>query len=95
MSMIPLRHHSVTQEASRSCRKGGRILLLEHGRSHYEWLNRMLDDGAQHHCRKWACNWNLDIADLVRQAGLQVLHSSRWHFGTTYVIVAEPSPVVR
>ena len=80
------------QEASRACKKDGRILLLEHGRSSYSWLNRILDDGAARHCRRWACNWNLDITEIVQQAGLHIVHSSRWHFGTTYVVIAEPAP---
>jgi len=80
----------LAQEASKACRVGGRILLLEHGRSHYDWLNRMLDDGADRHCRRWACSWNLPIDEIVQQAGLNVVSSSRWHFGTTYVIIAEP-----
>lgn len=30
-----------------------RILLLEHGRSHYDWLNRLLDTNVDQHVKKW------------------------------------------
>lgn len=78
------------QEVAKACKPGGKILLLEHGRSSYDWLNRILDDGAGRHKKRWACRWNLDIADVVKQAGLHVESMSRWHFGTTYVIIATP-----
>lgn len=79
------------QEVARVCKPGGKILLLEHGRSSYGWLNRLLDDKAEHHEKRWACRWNLDIPEIVAEAGLQVQTMSRWHFGTTYLIVATPT----
>lgn len=81
------------QEVARACKPGGKIMLLEHGRSSYEWLNRILDNGAGQHKKRWACNWNLDIADVVEQSGLNIESMSRWHFGTTFVIVATPCRV--
>lgn len=78
------------QEAARACRPDGRILLIEHGRSDYEWLNRLLDDGLEAHRAKWGCDWAKDIDKIVEEAGLEVLQRQRWHFGTTYVYVAKP-----
>ncbi len=75
------------------CKPGGRILLLEHGRAKYGWLNSILDRDAAKHKARWACNWNLDIEGIVRDAGLRIVSQSRWHFGTTYVIIAEPAAV--
>ncbi|KAG2439369.1 hypothetical protein HXX76_004728 [Chlamydomonas incerta] len=84
----------VLKEIARVCKPGGRILLLQHGRSHYQWLNDKLDGSAVDHQRKWGCLWNRDILDIVKQAGLVVDKSTRWHFGTSYYIVAYP-PVQR
>ena len=64
-------------------------MLLEHGRARYDWLNAILDRDADKHKSRWACNWNLDIDGIVREAGLEVVSEQRWHFGTTYVIVAK------
>lgn len=60
----------VLREASRVCKPDGRVVLLEHGLSHYAWLNGQLHSGAQGHHDKWGCWWNRDIADLVRQVGM-------------------------
>lgn len=64
--------------------------MIEHGRSTYGWLNRLLDDSAAQHKAKWGCEWNRDIDDIVAAAGLEVLDKQRWHFGTTYVYTAKP-----
>lgn len=82
--------HQPLQEASSLCKPGGRILLLEHGQAKYDWLNRILDRDAEKHRRQWACEWNRDIAGIVRAAGLTIETQQRWHFGTTYVIIAKP-----
>jgi methyltransferase OMS1 len=79
------------REMRRVCRKqGGRILLLEHGRSSNAWLSGILDKFADLHAQKWGCHWNRDILVLVEQAGLEVETVHRFHFGTTYYIVAKP-----
>lgn len=78
------------REMQRVCRRGGRILLLEHGRSSYSWLSTVLDKFADAHAQKWGCHWNRDILALVEQAGLEVETVRRFHFGTTYYIVAKP-----
>jgi methyltransferase OMS1 len=46
---------------------------------------------ADQHQAKWGCRWNRDIERIVRQAGLHIDSMSRWHFGTTYMIVARPA----
>jgi methyltransferase OMS1 len=51
----------------------------------------VLDSGAAEHRRKWGCEWNRDITQLVAQADLRVHSMRRWHFGTTYIIEAEPA----
>jgi methyltransferase OMS1 len=84
-------HLTGPQEMARVCKPGGRILLLQHGKAKASWLNRVLDDGAREHHSKWGCWWNRDIEQIVRQAGLEVDSMSRWHFGTTYLLVARPT----
>ncbi|OQE28524.1 hypothetical protein PENSTE_c003G09201 [Penicillium steckii] len=68
----------------------GRILLLEHGRSHYEWLNRILDNLAPLHADKHGCWWNRDIGAIVKESGLEVVEEKRWHFGTTWRYILRP-----
>jgi len=77
-------------EMRRVCKDDGQILLLEHGRSHYDWLNRVLDVNSQKHTEKWGCIWNRDISEIVEEVGLEVKSSYRVHFGTTYYITASP-----
>ncbi|KAI9203223.1 S-adenosyl-L-methionine-dependent methyltransferase [Polychytrium aggregatum] len=78
------------KEMARVCKPGGKILLLEHGRSDYEWINSALDKTATAHAESWGCWWNRDVLGLVREAGLDVVETKRYHFGTTYHIVAQP-----
>ncbi|KAJ5516661.1 hypothetical protein N7527_008221 [Penicillium freii] len=80
-----LRHlGSVTEPGS------GRILLLEHGRSYYDWVNRILDNLAPAHADRHGCWWNRDIGDIVRESGLEIVEESRWHLGTTWRYVLKP-----
>jgi methyltransferase OMS1 len=52
---------------ARVCKPEGRILLLEHGRAAREWLNDILDKGAERHLMKWGCQWNRDIEAIVKE----------------------------
>lgn len=70
--------------------EGGRIILLEHGRSNFDWVNGMLDRLAWGHARRWGCWWNRDVGELVERSGLRVLEVKRYHFGTTWWVVAVP-----
>ncbi|PGH23329.1 hypothetical protein AJ80_02581 [Polytolypa hystricis UAMH7299] len=65
----------------------GEILLLEHGRSHYSWVNKLLDDLAPAHADRHGCWWNRDIGEIVRQSGLEVVEEKRLHLGTTWMFV--------
>lgn len=64
----------------------GRILLLEHGRSHYNWVNWILDRTAGQHAIKHGCWWNRDIGRIVEESGLIVAKVERKHLGTTWVL---------
>jgi methyltransferase OMS1 len=77
----------VLQEMKRVCKPNGRILLIEHGEGHYNWMNKILDNGACAHAHNWGCIWTQDLMKLIEKAsGLEVVSLSRFHFGTTYLI---------
>ncbi|KAI9281144.1 hypothetical protein BY458DRAFT_531621 [Sporodiniella umbellata] len=71
-----------------------RLLLLEHGKSHYDWLNRLLDTNVDKHVQQWGCWWNRDIVGLFEnekvKEKLEIVDISRWHLGTTCIIQVRP-----
>ncbi|KAA8914258.1 ubiquinone/menaquinone biosynthesis-related protein [Sphaerosporella brunnea] len=86
-------HHSPIQllrNLGNMCKQDGNIILLEHGKSHYDWLNRILDRYADKHAETWGCWWNRDVEAIVNESGLRIVKMSRYHFGTTYWIEAKP-----
>lgn len=76
-----------------SVEDGGRIMLLEHGRSTSNWVNTYLDGLAARHAREFGCVWNKDIGEIVEESGLEVLKMERRHFGTTWWIELRPKRV--
>ena len=78
---------NVLREMGRVCKPDGRILLLEHGKSNYAFMNKLLDKGEIEHEKKWHCKWNRPIDELVHTAGLEIERMSRFHFGTTFLLV--------
>ena len=77
------------REMQRVCRPDGRILLLEHGRSTWGWLNDQLDQHAYRHAKRWGCWWNRDIEEILRESDLEIEYTTRWHFGTTHYVIAK------
>jgi methyltransferase OMS1, mitochondrial len=62
----------------------GRIILLEHGRGTWDWVNTLLDRQALAHFQKYGCWWNRDIEAIVKQAttqvpGLEIVRLERPH----------------
>jgi len=80
----------VLKEMARITKPGGKILMLEHGKGHWGFVNNILDSGVEQHFEKWGCRWNKDVLGLIKEAGLEVEKVWRWHFGTTYYIIARP-----
>ena len=66
----------------------GRILLLEHGRGNWKWLNGVLDKFAEGHAKEFGCWWNRNLESIVKESGLDIvdMHSIWWHGGTTWWI---------
>eukprot|EP00455_Lapot_gusevi_P017148 TRINITY_DN19073_c0_g2_i2.p1 TRINITY_DN19073_c0_g2~~TRINITY_DN19073_c0_g2_i2.p1 ORF type:complete len:261 (+),score=50.79 TRINITY_DN19073_c0_g2_i2:68-850(+) len=77
---------AVLHEMKRVLKPNGKILLLEHGKSHYDFLNTYLHNLQHRHLHKFGCYWNRDIMSLVSEAGLTVHHAKRHQLGTVYSI---------
>lgn len=66
---------------------GGRIVLLEHGRSNWQFINNHLDFKSEKRMKTWACRWNLDIGQIVDEAGLDITYEKRVHLTTTWMLI--------
>lgn len=76
---------------SKFCRADGEIILMEHGRSKYAWINRILDRTVDKHAEKWGCRYNRDVQEIVESCkNVEIVHCRRWHFGTTYIYHLRP-----
>jgi len=78
------------REMARVCKPGGRVLLLEHGRSHEKWLAGFQDRHADGFAGPLGCHWNREPQDIAREAGLKILHAERFFFGIFHMIEAMP-----
>lgn len=83
------------QNIEASTNEDGQILLLEHGQSHYEWLNNLLDKSAPAHANEHGCWWNKDIGKIVEDSGLEVVDIKRYNFGTTWWLELKPRKGLR
>ena len=71
----------------------GRLLLIEHGAGHYDWLNNILDNDAARHAQKHGCRHNKNIRKVLEDSGLVVEKMRRpywWNLGTVWIIEARP-----
>ena len=66
------------------------ILLLEHVKGLYNWINQIIDNGTEQHEGSWGCTWNRDIENIVKDVGFEIISISRWHFKFIYIIVPKP-----
>lgn len=79
------------REMSRVCRAGGRILLVEHGRSRWPVLAGFQDRHEDFLAEPLGCRWNRDPERLADEAGLDVRSVERTVLGVFYGIVAAPA----
>lgn len=68
---------------------GGRMVLLEHGRSTWDFINNHLDFRSEKRMKTWACRWNLDIGELIDDAGLDITYEKRVHLGSTWLLICK------
>ena len=78
------------QEMERVCRPGGRLLLLEHGKSDVDVLARYQEWRADAKYATAGCRVTQQPLDIVERAGLVVEASSTAQFGRLTTIVITP-----
>jgi ubiquinone/menaquinone biosynthesis C-methylase UbiE len=79
------------QEMRRVCKPDGRILLIEHGRSTWGWLGKYQDRHVHEEIETGGCRWNQEPQELVKEAGIQILHTDRSFAGVFHTITASPA----
>lgn len=77
-------------EMARVTKPGGRILLLEHGRSHYRGVSWALDRIAPQSVQRHGCHPNRNVVALAQAADLVVLKADRRMAGIIHMIRARP-----
>lgn len=77
------------QEMERVCAPGGRILLVEHGRSDVDLVARYQEWRADAHYQKAGCRVTQEPLEVVRRAGLSIDESETGQFGRITSIVSE------
>ena len=78
-------------EMRRVCKPDGQILLIEHGRSTWEWLGRYQDKTVHQQIEQGGCRWNQEPQDLVIKAGLRILKADRALLGILHTMTISPA----
>ncbi len=78
------------KEMKRVCKKSGKILLLEHGISNRDFIERLQKRREQRHYQKIGCSLIRNPEMLIKSAGLKIIKLERFFFGVFYKIIAQP-----
>jgi len=78
------------QEIRRVCKPNGKILLIEHGRSAWEWIGKYQDHHVHQMIEQGGCRWNQEPQELVKEAGLKIVQSERNLLGIFHTIRVSP-----
>lgn len=78
-------------EMGRVCKTGGKVLLLEHGRSRCGRIGAWQDRHADRFAKPLGCHWNREPLDIVKTAGLRVVRAQSTFFGIFHLIEAMPA----
>jgi len=81
------------REMRRVCKPDGQLLLIEHGRSQWEWVGRYMDKHVQEMIEQGGCRWNQEPQELIREAGLKIIEAERSFLGVFHTIRASPEKV--
>jgi len=79
------------KEMQRVCKPDGKILLIEHGRSNWDWLGRYQDQTVHQQIEQGGCRWNQEPQELVKEAGLRILKADQALLGIFHTLIVSPS----
>ncbi|MGH8914961.1 MAG: class I SAM-dependent methyltransferase [Acidimicrobiia bacterium] len=82
-------HVAAFHEMKRVAKPGGRILLVEHGRSTVGWIARRQDRNIERVMERSACRNNRDVAAELAEGGLDVVSHVASHLGMMNRFVIE------
>lgn len=78
------------REMRRVCKSDGKILLVEHGRSSWEWLGKYQDRHVHEQIELGGCRWNQNPQQVVKEAGLRIVQARRNLFGVFHTMLISP-----
>jgi ubiquinone/menaquinone biosynthesis C-methylase UbiE len=81
------------QEMQRVCKPDGQILLIEHGRSTWNWIGRYQDRHVNQMIEQGGCRWNQEPQELVKEAGLNIIGAERAFLGIFHTMIISPVKV--
>jgi methyltransferase OMS1 len=79
--------HAVLLQAREALKDDGYLLLLEHGESDYQWINKYLRKHLKSHVEKFGCYHERDIRRIVEDAGFKIVEERKKHFGSLRLFV--------